>query len=102
SAGHPLGLVPHASTQANGVNAMPAGPAPRARLHRTNDGARQRWVLDERRATATRRHAFRGAAHVDIHTIKAEGAEHVCHLVKPVRVGAIDLRQNGTLTLDKA
>src|SRR5712691_11530487 len=81
---------------------MPGRPVPHSRLYSANDGARQRWGLNERCTTATRRHTFGGAAHVDIHTIKVEGAEHVCHLVKPVRVGTIDLRQNGSLALDKA
>src|SRR5215831_11965506 len=81
---------------------MPGRPILHPRLHGANDRTRQRWVLDERCATTTRQHTFGGAAHVNIHAVKAEGAEHVCHLVKSIRVSAIDLRQNGTLTLDKA
>src|SRR5215468_5594402 len=81
---------------------MPGRPVPHPRLHSANDRARQRRVLDECCTTATRQHTFGGAAQVNIHAVKAEGAEHVGYLVKSIRVGAIDLRQNGTLTLDKA
>src|SRR5262245_20840300 len=80
---------------------MTAGPVAHSRLHGANDLACQRRILDERRATAPRRHVVGWTAHIDVHAVEAESTDHLCCLVKPVRVGTIDLCQDRTLALDK-
>src|SRR5215510_10057510 len=100
-AGSHLNLLDYPGTQTDRVDGVTGRPILHACLHGADDRARQRWVFDKRRTTAAPRYAFRWATHVDVHTIKAKLAEHVGHMVKLVRIGAIDLRQDRSLALDK-
>ena len=68
-------------------------------MHGPDDLAGQHRIADQRRPAAARRDILGRAAHVDVHPVEAQFADHLRHLIKLVRIGAVDLRHDRPLDL---